>query len=154
MPPERFPDWLSDWKKRRAGQQIAAGVPAKRSRDITLRTAIESHRKWVEDVVGYLHAPEGSAPPVLDSRQCRFGLWYHGTGMIRYGNLAAFAEIEPVHEKIHDLARELVAQAHQGQAAGTPARMPELQRLSDRLVARLQDLIEILERAIPPPPAA
>ena len=51
----------------------------------------------------------------LDSSRCRFGLWYLGTGAIRYGHLPKFAALNLLHEKIHAEAAKLIVLVTRGE---------------------------------------
>jgi len=138
MPPEGLADWIVEWRGHRLWRQVAAGSVPRSAKDMVLKTAIESHRKWVDELADYLSAPEERTEPPLDTHECRFGLWYHGTGAIRYGHQDELIRLNPLHEQIYALA-------HRGRAEEAVARLPELRLLCDRLVARLLQLIEVLE---------
>jgi diguanylate cyclase (GGDEF)-like protein/PAS domain S-box-containing protein len=144
MPADQLPGWLVQWRAQRKWQEYAAaGAPDKRA-DLILTTAIESHRKWVDAVAAYLGTPGQAELPPLHAHQCRFGHWYHGNGSVRYGHLAEFAGLDPLHLAIHALAKELTLLAEQGRREEAVARLPELHALRDRFVAALEHLIEVV----------
>ncbi len=96
--------------------------------DFQLVLAEVNHRQWLGALQNWMRQEPGSrgAAPPLDGRQCNFGHWYYGEGGHRYGHLAEFRAAEARHERIHQLARELVRRAERGDIASSRETEAEL----------------------------
>ena len=97
-----------------------------------LRSAEEDHRNFVIQILAEVDArpPTLQVAQVPDHHQCSFGAWYDGRGREAHAAVPAFQAIEAPHAKVHALARELLAAAHEGrrpQAAELTARLLEAQ---------------------------
>jgi diguanylate cyclase (GGDEF)-like protein len=137
MPAEMLPDWLQRWQGEAVWGELA---DARFSReDVVLMVAASSHRAWVEHLASHLRVI-GSERPPIHSRHCRFGRWYHGSGQVKYAELSEFVDLEPVHERVHALAGELVALVEAGRREAALARLPELYAQRDQFLAALDRL--------------
>jgi hypothetical protein len=79
-------------------------------------------------------------PPQLDAHHCRFGAWHDHDGLARFGNLPGFQAIDPLHQRIHALAAELLALFQQGRQAEALQGCEALHTQTDALVAVLRGL--------------
>lgn len=138
MPAAEIADWMAHWQPparwQGARRLAAATLPL-------LYAAIE-HRAWLKAFDAYL-AGERAGPPTLDPGQCRFGQWLEG---LRHERMEArmvesLAQIETLHQAIHQVAERILA-AHEQKQAGA-ARQPELLQLSQQLQAALDQLLEL-----------
>ena len=102
--------------------------------------AARSHRKWVEHLVDCMLNPAAEFMVDPDPRQSRFGRWYQSGGAIRYGTLAEFWSIGPIHEQVNGLGRELLELARAGKIRTAMRRLPELYAVQDKLLAQLDAL--------------
>ena len=84
------------------------------------------------------------ASSMLEPELCRFGRWYHGSGQVRYGALAEFIAIDPVHRRVHALSGELLALLRDEQRHEARARLPELYALRDDLLGKLRALQDLI----------
>nr|WP_305906741.1 CZB domain-containing protein [Methylomarinum sp. Ch1-1]MDP4519444.1 CZB domain-containing protein [Methylomarinum sp. Ch1-1] len=108
MPAEEFPHWASNYHNVSSWQHTAQFHWSRQ--DFPLFTAELIYRRWINDLSASINAgTKLIPPPELDSKRCRFGLWYYNEGSARYGNLPTFKALEPIHEKIHRHAAYLVA---------------------------------------------
>ncbi|BBA69565.1 methyl-accepting chemotaxis protein [Geobacter sulfurreducens] len=71
---------------------------------------------------------------------CRFGKWYEGDGRQLCGHLASYKAIYAPHERIHSLARDVVAAVNGGDRDRAARLFPELKELSREIVTRLDDI--------------
>lgn len=132
MPAAELADWSRDWHS--AGRwQVREQVER---RDLTVLYAMVEHRAWVSSLHHYLLA-EHSAPPPLDSQQCRLGRWLHSEGVHHAAN-PAMARLLCRHEDVHALASELLRMPPQ-QAL---AQFERIELLRDELLQLLQQLID------------
>jgi diguanylate cyclase (GGDEF)-like protein/PAS domain S-box-containing protein len=78
--------------------------------DFQLVLAEVNHRQWLATLQNWSRlepAHRGAAPP-LNGHQCNFGQWYYGDGFNRYGHLTEYRNAEALHDRVHQLAQELV----------------------------------------------
>jgi diguanylate cyclase (GGDEF)-like protein/PAS domain S-box-containing protein len=137
MPAAALAEWVRGWQPDPAWVANAGfNWP---SDDLPLVIAETEHRRWVEEVEACL-CGNGSAPD-LDHRQCRFGRWLAGAGQRRYGTRPGFAAVGRRHQRIHELAVELLALQRGGGAAAACRRLPELHDARDTLLAALHELM-------------
>ena len=137
MPAEALPGWVAAWRPEPAWADYR-NTFVKRD-DIPLTYAEVDHRNWVKNLEACL-TDSTVAPPPVDSKTCRFGLWYHSEGYLRYSHYPEFIAIDSVHEALHELGRELVAMRINGHAAQAGLRVKELHVLRDELIRRLHAL--------------
>jgi hypothetical protein len=138
MPPENMPGWIADWRGKASWRDFAAiSVPRE---DVVLLVAAASHRQWIDDIVACMEHAPCHTPPLL-KRQCRFGRWYHGNGYSRYGHFPGYAALGPIHERVHELAVELLELAATNAREDAQARLVVLYAQRDRFLAGLDVLI-------------
>jgi diguanylate cyclase (GGDEF)-like protein/PAS domain S-box-containing protein len=137
MPGEQVPAWVAAFKPDAAWSRWA-GAAWDRSH-LPLVLAEYDHIKWVQRLVTAMddQAVDLSAEEVADPLGCRFGQWYADEGRRQYGHLRAFVDIEPIHLRAHELAREMVCLRDAGQTDGARSRIGELNHLKDTIVDRL-----------------
>ncbi|TCJ11685.1 EAL domain-containing protein [Parasulfuritortus cantonensis] len=147
MAAAEIPAWVANWRPDGAWLQAARQHCPKA--DLPILIAGFDHRHWIDLVAAWIGGAGVAAnPPPLNSHACRFGRWYDGPGLARYGALAAFREIGPVHERIHALVRELATLKLAGQDDRAAGRVPELLDQRNSLLLLLERLArEIAARA-------
>ena len=100
-----------------------------------VKTAHLAWRARLESVIqGHEQLETGK---VADHHQCVFGQWYDGQGSAGLGRLPVFGEIGKHHERVHALARDIVALANQGRSAEAKGLMEEFEATRGRLFAAL-----------------
>jgi diguanylate cyclase (GGDEF)-like protein/PAS domain S-box-containing protein len=138
MAAESIPAWIGEWQKGTVWLNISKITLPKE--DVALIVARSSHGKWIDDVAAFLASPNGVRRS-LNTRQCRFGRWFHGNGYKRYGNHAEYAVLRSMHEKVHSLVAELLEQVSRDALDDAQDRLPELYRLGEHFLERLDALI-------------
>ena len=141
MPAVDIPGWVAAWRPDPVWANCR-NTFVKRD-DLPLTYAEVDHRNWVKAMEACL-SDAAVAPPPIDSRSCRFGLWYHGEGRARYHHHPEFAAIDSVHEAVHALGSELVALRVSGHADKARQRLGELHALRDELIRCLHALSSVL----------
>ncbi|MBF0097597.1 MAG: CZB domain-containing protein [Magnetococcales bacterium] len=103
-----------------------------------------AHLKWLGRLENVIRGRSDLKPEqVASGRECDFGKWYYNEGVARYGHLAVFRQIEDVHLKVHEVAKECVALVHRdGNIAAAEAKMDEFGHIKDRLFDLLDALYE------------
>jgi predicted signal transduction protein with EAL and GGDEF domain len=133
MPPEALPDWVRTF----TGHPLwSTGVALE---GLPLLNVEAEHRTWVRQVDDFLQGACAQAPLVSDEQTCRFGRWYLQQGLLRYGHLAAFQTLEPLHHQFHELARALI-DLHPIDANAAQERMPEFYTACDAFTEQLYRL--------------
>ncbi|PIQ12724.1 MAG: GGDEF domain-containing protein [Hydrogenophilales bacterium CG_4_9_14_3_um_filter_59_35] len=140
MPGDSLPEWVRQYQPAQAWRDAAPLLWGRE--EYPLLTVGIDHKHWVARV---LHALEKELPhtpiELVNHHHCRFGRWYHGIGMKYYGNLPEFEQIGPLHERVHDLGKDIILLRDTGQMEQARALAQELIHERDRvleLLARLQ----------------
>jgi diguanylate cyclase (GGDEF)-like protein/PAS domain S-box-containing protein len=136
MPGCDMPAWSAAWRTNPAWES----VPKIKRADLPLLYAAVEHRAWVNAMTHFLTG-EGTAPPVLDSHQCQFGLWLDRTGHNRYVDEPSFQRINQLHQQVHTLAQTLSQLKAQAMNSEALAQLPELHHLRDELLDQLNLLL-------------
>jgi len=99
------------------------------------------HLMWNSRLRGYIagttHIDESEA---VSDHDCALGQWYFGPGLQQFGHLDVLHEIEEPHRRLHELVREIMADANSGNRQRAEERLAELSGLSDRIVAILHEV--------------
>ncbi|MFZ5483564.1 MAG: EAL domain-containing protein [Pseudomonadota bacterium] len=144
MPAEQIPDWCQHYRQPAAWRPYASLRGA--HPDVALLLMAIEHRRWVARVAGLIesHDPEAIARAHLDlcPRDCRFGRWFQGTGLARFGHREAFQALRAEHDALHTLADRLVSLCQQGQPGEAARELPALYAARDRLLERMAQLPE------------
>ena len=78
----------------------------------------------------------------MNVNRCRLGCWMNTEGQSRYGSDPAFADIGRLHQKIHEIARDLCELAEGESRGNALARMGEVYDLRDRILNCLKTLLQ------------
>lgn len=110
--------------------------------DFPLLIAQSDHVRWVKRIARFV---EGGASTIgeediSDHHRCRFGRWYYGAGMERYGQETGYREIEAIHAEIHRLGMEIVRLVETKQLEFARKRLEDLYALKGRVLDRLESL--------------
>jgi diguanylate cyclase (GGDEF)-like protein/PAS domain S-box-containing protein len=144
MPADAMPGWLAAWRPQPSWQEAARVKCAKQ--DLPVLVAEFDHRHWIDTLAAWVASgnPVDGAAPIPNSHACRFGRWYEGPGQARYGELANFRAIGPLHEQVHSVGRELMALRMAGRTSQAAERLDELFGLRDALLEQLASLRQVL----------
>ncbi len=131
LPAEQTEAWIREF---RPDPRWLDNAAKRLSRDdFQLVLAEVNHRQWLT----MLHAwtrqepAQRSTPPPMNERECNFGRWYYGDGENRYGHLATYRAIEPLHNRVHQLARVMVEQVEAGDIAASRESHAELNHAAE-----------------------
>jgi diguanylate cyclase (GGDEF)-like protein/PAS domain S-box-containing protein len=135
MPAHEFPGWSAAWRPDVSWRDVSAV-----SRDdLPVLFARVEHIAWVAALENHLH-DKRPAPPSLDHRQCRFGMWLYGEINADRRAQPVLQDIETLHLQVHALAQELLHLKDQGRTPEALARLGELHALRDALLELLEAL--------------
>ncbi|GIV19951.1 MAG: hypothetical protein KatS3mg023_1702 [Armatimonadota bacterium] len=107
----------------------------------------QAHLRWVERLEKLIY--QGIQIPreeLVSHRNCALGQWYYSFGVQRYGHLPEFRAIEPPHEKLHTIARQIVDCIDRGDKAQAERLLEQVRGVSKEIVAGLDRLREAAER--------
>jgi len=105
-----------------------------------LLTVGVDHKRWVARILHALEKEQaGTSIELVSHHRCRFGRWYYGNGMKYYGNLVEFKQIEPLHERVHDLGMDIILLRDTGQ-------MEQARALAQELIQERDQVLELLAR--------
>ncbi len=138
MPAAELPGWMLSWHPDAAWKAWSNGSVHRD--DLAVIFAEVEHRHWVRNMELFLSG-EQDAPLSLDPHQCRFGRWLDTDSKARFGDRPGFPPVIAAHECVHVLGHELVNLYSQGRVAEAQARIGELHRQRDELIAGLRSLI-------------
>ena len=133
MPAAEFPGWAQAWRTEPAW----AGARHFSRDDLPLLFASVEHQAWISNIHAYLRG-EREIPPAMNQHQCRFGKWLDTDGLARYGDASAYREIEALHQRVHEVAVEIVECHGRGEAQETLVK--KLHALRDDLLLELRSL--------------
>ena len=140
MPGDSLPEWVRQFQPAQAWRDNAA-LHWNREEYPLLTVGID-HKRWVARVLHALEKePAGTPIELVNHHQCRFGRWYYGNGMKYHGNTIEFQQIEPLHERVHDLGQGIIRLRDVGAKEQAEAMAEQLVKLRDQvleLLARLQ----------------
>ncbi|AJE04915.1 chemotaxis protein [Geobacter pickeringii] len=106
-----------------------------------LDVAKSDHAAFVERIADILNGRDRmDAAKVSTHHTCRFGTWYDAEGGTLCGHLPSFRAIAGPHERIHAVAREVVAAVNGGDMARAAQLFPQLKELSLQIVKLLSDI--------------
>ena len=140
MPAAEVAAWAASWQP---DPRWALWADAKwEMSDFPLLVAQYDHLRWVKSVLAFLDGNRLSLgrEELADHHACRLGHWYDGHGRQRYGHLAAFQEMEPVHAEVHRTGCEIIRLKADGRLQEAQAQARHLLELKDRILEHLARL--------------
>jgi diguanylate cyclase (GGDEF)-like protein/PAS domain S-box-containing protein len=134
MPPEQVAQWLKNYQHPRQWRSATARVW--RPEDLPLLTMEAEHRGWVDQLIAHARSDGEDRPMSTVDRLCRFGRWYHGDGMRRYGHMDAFKDIDALHQRVHQIGEGLLQMRQNGDPLPDEI-LEQLRMASNALIDRL-----------------
>ncbi len=124
-------------------------LSAEEANDIHRKVDIfkQAHLRWVERLEGLVY--RGVKIPreeLVSHRNCALGQWYYSFGSQHYGHVPEFRAIEPPHEKLHQIARQIVDAIDQGKRAEAERLLEQVRAVSKEIVAGLERLRQVAEQ--------
>ncbi len=99
----------------------------------------EDHEKSFRDLGEYLEGEldEYSEQDLLSHRHCTLGHWLYSGAIAGQGSTGVLNEIEQLHEKFHQLTRDIVAINNRGDVDQARHRYAELKTVKERMLEHL-----------------
>ncbi|MBA4372983.1 MAG: chemotaxis protein [Thermodesulfovibrio sp.] len=117
-----------------------AGIKTKGGAIVMLELAKNDHHGFVSKIEACLKGEISLDPAQLpDHHGCRFGKWYYKEGIDICGSAAGFRQVEPPHEKIHQLAKEAVAAYNAGRKDKAAELLAQMHPISRQIVNLLDE---------------
>ena len=105
-----------------------------------------AHSMWKRRLAELLAGRATMDPSeVTDHRSCAFGKWYLGDGREQFANMPTFRAIDPLHARVHELAREITRHHAARQQDDARRLYSELQEVTKALFATLDRLAAEVE---------
>ncbi len=133
MPASDLPGWVSVWKP----DPGWADVPMVHSGNRALLYASVAHRAWFAAFEAFAHGKR-HAPPAMNPRECRFGMWLESERQAGRGTSPDFKSVDEIHQAFHKLATEILAAQLQGRKAEGLGGLGGLQGMCADLVRHLE----------------
>ncbi len=121
-------------------RSTTSGIKTKGGAIVMLELAKNDHHGFVGKIASCLKGEISLDPAQLpDHHSCRFGKWYYKEGLDICGNAPGFKQVEPPHEKIHQLAKDAVAAHNAGRTEKASELLAQMRPLSQQIVTLLDE---------------
>lgn len=148
MAAEQVVEWVANWTPDPLWQSVSGLYWD--DGDYPIFVAQVEHHRWVAMLV---YALENDQPIphkyFADHSQCHFGEWYYGPANNRYDHIYSFHQIEPVHQRVHDIAKEMDRYIQDGKVEEARELVPELLRKRDEVIDGLRKLAQAVAMVHP-----
>jgi hypothetical protein len=139
MPAAQLPDWINTFQADELWRSASSFGWSRE--DLPLLIAEIDHYRWKKALYAWLDAADADQPmPASDEQECGFGRWYYGPASQRYAATPCFADLEPIHRRIHVIGRQLLNEHARLDAASRQALRNELETVSSDMVRCLRRL--------------
>ncbi|WP_169728008.1 CZB domain-containing protein [Adhaeribacter aquaticus] len=116
--------------------------------DQEFKLALTKHLLFKSKVKSFLYGADIALNPILDQRQCNFGIWITQIGLPNYGHITEMVELARTHNKIHEHAIQLVNLKKAGKEEEAISGIPELEKIADKLLDLLKNIQIIAEKNV------
>ncbi|MBF0255951.1 MAG: EAL domain-containing protein, partial [Gammaproteobacteria bacterium] len=141
MPADSLARWLEQWSVDSAWKNMAS-LRLQRE-DLPLVLLETLHRSWVKQLIAVIEAEPGELAPPPQRHACRFGQWLQGPGSSRHGQSEGFGLIQALHEQMHELAEQLLAE-HSQEPQRARSGIAKIRALQEQLNEAIYSLIATL----------
>ncbi|MCF8208154.1 MAG: EAL domain-containing protein [Rhodoferax sp.] len=142
MPAHEVPAWARAWQPDASWSAWNQAPLEDSYRDLVL--ADIKHRHWLRDIENYVTGKSETTPP-FSVRQCPLGHWIGANVSARSAHPREFDTMRQAHERVHEVARDLVRLFLANENTEVRAILPTLNPLRDELIAAVRLLVS------PPP---
>lgn len=134
-----FPEWVKNWHP--DPQWTSIRHLYWESSDYPLLVAEIQLRNWVAQLIYAANEDQPmSSTHADDAHACNFGRWYYGQAQVRYAPYPAFANIEPPHRSLHDIACRMDNAWRDGRFEDVRAMIPALLATREATLSALSEL--------------
>ncbi len=105
---------------------------------LDLEKAKAAHLAWVGRIRSYLDGKgDLTREQAVSHHDCVLGKWYYSEGLEKFGHIQEMKQVEPPHEALHKLIRDIIDLREQGKLEQAEMRFSELEPLSKTIVGLL-----------------
>ena len=137
MPGHDLPRWMTAW---RPDPRWVQTPTANNGIRILLYAEIE-HRAWMTAFEAFVWGTR-PAPPRLNVKQCRLGMWLEAEKLAKRDNLPRFMAVDAAHRSLHEMGAEIAASHVRAGDPESMARLKDLHDLTNVLLTHLAALRE------------
>ncbi|MGQ9650153.1 MAG: methyl-accepting chemotaxis protein [Phycisphaerae bacterium] len=106
-----------------------------------------AHSEWKRKLAEMLSGQASLDPSeVTDHHNCKFGKWYFGEGMQRFGHMSVFKDIDKDHAQLHGVAKQIVEAYKAGHKTQASEQFREFYAITAALFAKLDRFEEEARR--------
>ncbi len=144
MPADQLARWLQSFEPNPLWALARSKLPSRGYFEVLLAQA--NHHHWVNQfLASFEGSPQAADPDVIANHHlCRFGQWYYDEGMRHFSSNHWFRSIEPLHQRVHQLAVRLRVHQCNGDSVGAQIDKVELLAQQDELDQMLSNLRDVI----------
>ena len=117
----------------------------KQGGSLDLSKAKSAHRAWKARLRAFLDGKEAlSVEEAVSHKHCILGKWYYAEGLENFGHIPEMVELEPPHEELHKLIKEIIQLKEQGNMPDAEALYRKIPPLSEEIIG----LLDAVERKV------
>ncbi len=103
--------------------------------------ARNAHLAWSQKISDFLEGKKSlTRKEAVSHRDCVLGKWLYSVGLEKYGHLSKMQELEPVHENLHLLIREIIDHKNAGDQESANLKFDEMKDVSKTIIALLKEV--------------
>lgn len=138
MPANEIAAWIKNWQFPDSWKNIKR---VDRDDVLALYAAVEQ-RAWVKALELYVK-DKAIALPEFGIEKCRFGEWLENSGKQKYGQLSQFKQVDITHQKLHNVANNLLEYKDQNNNNKIPGELALLKQTSTDLLKLFDQVLEL-----------
>ena len=104
------------------------------------KSAKIKHIVFKSKIKSYLYGTDTPLEPIINYRQCSFGIWIYDISLTRFNNLPEMHQLEKVHREIHEYAAHLVGLKQANLTEAALAGLPRLEEIAENIVKLLDKI--------------
>lgn len=105
---------------------------------LDLSSAKAAHLNWKTKIRSFLDGKSTlSEDQAVSHKHCEFGKWYYSDGLKKFGDIKALKDVEPPHEQLHALIREIIQLKKQGDTVSAEKKYRQVAEYSNTIVELL-----------------
>jgi methyl-accepting chemotaxis protein len=122
-------------------QQVIQQFKIAGDRGFDFETAKQAHLAWKARLRGFLDGHSNlTHQEAVSHRDCILGKWYYSDGLAKYGHVEGMREIEPPHEELHRIIKNIITLKGQGKNAAAEAEFDKVEGISRTIVGLLNQV--------------
>lgn len=100
-----------------------------------------AHRKWKVRLSNMLRGEEKIDPAIAGNyHECTLGKWFYGIAVSKFKNDPSYIELEKWHVKFHNLAKEIILDAKNGEEKLARQKLDHFEEISNNVIHYISEL--------------